>query len=60
VLTGELKGLGFVKDVPSANLPLRAGAPVCTVLAHSSSSHRCARLLKEREKRVISLLHQPA
>lgn len=60
LLTGQLGGLGFVKDVPSPNVPMRAGAPVCTVLARSSSSRRCADLLKEREKRVISLLHQPA
>jgi len=60
LLTGELGGLEFVKDVPSANMPLRAGAPVCTVLAHSRSSSRCGSLLKQREKRVISLLHQPA
>ncbi len=60
LISGELGALGFTKDIPRPDTPLRAGAPVCTVLAHSRSSRWCASLLKQREKRVISLLRPPS
>jgi predicted ATP-grasp superfamily ATP-dependent carboligase len=56
-------GLGqteHLKDVPIPNTHVRGGGPVCTVLAHSTSSGGCQRLLRRREKRVISTLGSPA
>jgi len=55
IRAGHLGELEYVRDVPAPMTLVRQGSPLCTVLAHSPSDGECADLLREREKKVISL-----
>ncbi len=59
MVTVSLNELAFTKDVPRPGTPVKAGGPICTVLAHSDSVLDCKRQLAEGEKRVISRLEKP-